>query len=169
MFSITKEFHFSAAHVLTGLALGHQCGRMHGHNYIVKVELTAHNLNEQAFVQDYGELEPIKKYIDEKLDHKFIAESVSQAESYNLGGDQRYILLCQSSAENLAKHIFNVFKDQFPLISAIGISETPKTWAWYNKDIPWVKVVQPNTISGTISIDWGELEARVLKRLKENE
>lgn len=39
MFRITKEFHFSASHQLTGLPEDHQCARLHGHNYIVEVEL----------------------------------------------------------------------------------------------------------------------------------
>lgn len=39
MFRIRKEFHFSASHQLTHLPPDHQCARLHGHNYIVVVEL----------------------------------------------------------------------------------------------------------------------------------
>lgn len=142
MNTITKEFHFSAAHVLTGLAKGHQCGRMHGHNYIVKVELSSYTTNELGFVQDYGELDPIKEYIDKHLDHRFIAESEQQAVFYNLVNTEVFILGKQSSAENLAKHIFDTFKEEFPLLSAVSISETPKTWATYS-----------NYLSDKISVD----------------
>ena len=38
-FAISKEFHFSASHRLEGLHDGHPCGRMHGHNYVVEIEL----------------------------------------------------------------------------------------------------------------------------------
>lgn len=41
MFRITKEFHFSASHQLCRLPVDHQCARLHGHNYIVVVELAA--------------------------------------------------------------------------------------------------------------------------------
>lgn len=39
MRTLSKEFHFSAAHRLEGLQEGHPCGRMHGHNYIIRVFL----------------------------------------------------------------------------------------------------------------------------------
>ena len=45
MYRITKEFHFSASHQLAHLPHDHQCARMHGHNYIVEVELAAFDLN----------------------------------------------------------------------------------------------------------------------------
>ncbi|HBU96439.1 6-pyruvoyl trahydropterin synthase family protein, partial [Thalassospira lucentensis] len=39
MFTITKQFAFSASHQLAGLDADHPCSRLHGHNYIVEVEL----------------------------------------------------------------------------------------------------------------------------------
>lgn len=39
MYVISKEFHFSASHRLASLPPGHQCARMHGHNYQVVLEL----------------------------------------------------------------------------------------------------------------------------------
>lgn len=42
-YEITKEFHFSASHQLDYLPEGHQCKRLHGHNYIVKVTLAQTN------------------------------------------------------------------------------------------------------------------------------
>ena len=50
MYIITKEFAFSASHQLTHLVDGHPCARVHGHNYIIVVELSAEELNEQGFV-----------------------------------------------------------------------------------------------------------------------
>ena len=57
-YRITKEFHFSASHQLKGLPETHQCARLHGHNYIVKVELSSTTLNDHGFVRDYNELAP---------------------------------------------------------------------------------------------------------------
>ena len=45
MFRIRKEFHFSASHRLEHLPPDHQCARLHGHNYVVVVELAAETLN----------------------------------------------------------------------------------------------------------------------------
>ena len=70
MYTISKEFHFSAAHVLDHLPDGHPCARLHGHNYIVVVELEGTDLNDDDFIVDYGELSVLKDWIDEHLDHK---------------------------------------------------------------------------------------------------
>ena len=70
MYIITKEFHFSASHELKKLPENHQCYRLHGHNYILKVELQSKDLDNYDFVLDYGELSNIKIYIDKNFDHK---------------------------------------------------------------------------------------------------
>jgi 6-pyruvoyltetrahydropterin/6-carboxytetrahydropterin synthase len=118
MFTITKEFHFSASHELKKLPEDHQCFRLHGHNYIVKVELESGELNEHDFVQDYGELYKIKKYIDEKFDHRHLNEVMNND---------------NPTAELIAKFFYDKFIDQYPKIVAIHVSETPKTWAIYRK------------------------------------
>lgn len=112
MYTISKEFHFSASHILHGLADGHMCGRMHGHNYLLKVELIAINTDKHGFVKDYRELDPIKQWIDDHLDHRHLND---------VFGD------IQPSAENMAKWLFYKFQIMVPEISAIELSETPKT------------------------------------------
>ena len=118
MFTITKEFHFSASHVLDGLREGHQCGRLHGHNYIVTVELSAEALDPATgFVVDYGELAPLKQLIDDRLDHRHLND----------------VLWTNPTAELLAKWLFDWCQANEPTwpVSGIGVSETPKTWAWF--------------------------------------
>ncbi len=116
MFRITKEYHFSASHQLHGLADDHPCARLHGHNYIVRVELSSAELNETGFVRDYRELDDLKIYIDEKIDHRHLNEV--------LGDDD-------TTAEKLAKHFYDWCKSRWPEVSAVSVSETPKTWAEY--------------------------------------
>lgn len=116
MFRITKEFHFSASHQLTGLPDDHQCARLHGHNYIVEVELSADDLNQHGFVRDYHELAPFKRYIDDCFDHRHLNDVLSHD---------------QSTAETLARHFFEWCYARWPEISAVRVSETPKTWAEY--------------------------------------
>ena len=90
MFRIEKEFAFSAAHQLHGLRAEHPCGRVHGHNYRVVVALESPTLDSTSFVVDYGELSDLKAYIDTVLDHRNLND----------------VLLFQTTAENIAKHIF---------------------------------------------------------------
>ncbi|WP_259782231.1 6-carboxytetrahydropterin synthase QueD [Aestuariispira ectoiniformans] len=116
MFRISKEFHFSASHQLKGLPEDHPCARLHGHNYIVVVELESEALNHVGFVRDYRELGPLKSYIDDELDHRHLNDV--------LGDDQ-------VTAELMAKHLYDWCKAIWPETSAVRISETPKTWAEY--------------------------------------
>jgi 6-pyruvoyltetrahydropterin/6-carboxytetrahydropterin synthase len=78
MLTITKEFHFSASHVLDRLPSWHPCARMHGHNYVVVLELSARreNLTEVGFVRDYRELEAFKKWMDDTIDHRHLNEAM---------------------------------------------------------------------------------------------
>ena len=116
-YAITKEFTFAAAHHLEGLPDTHQCSRPHGHNYTVKVELQAPILNEVGFVVDYGDLKPLKDYIDQTLDHRDLNEVFS----------------FQTSAENLAHHFYDWCHERWPQVVAVHVSETEKTWAVYRR------------------------------------
>ncbi|OUR80237.1 6-carboxytetrahydropterin synthase QueD [Alphaproteobacteria bacterium 46_93_T64] len=116
MYRITKEFHFSASHQLIGLSENHPCARLHGHNYIVEIELQSEELNSVGFVRDYHELAPLKSYIDDTLDHRHLNDILGDA---------------NVTAEHLAKHLFDWCQSRWDEVSAVRISETPKTWAEY--------------------------------------
>lgn len=116
MFRITKKFDFSASHQLTSLPDNHPCARLHGHNYIVKVELMATDLDEHGFVVDYRDLSELKTYIDNTFDHHHLNDV--------LGHDK-------TTAEILAKHFYDFCKSRWDMVSAVMVSETPKTWAEY--------------------------------------
>lgn len=114
MFRITKEFAFSASHQLCQLPADHQCARLHGHNYIVVVELAAPELNAFGFVRDYHDLAPLKRYIDDQFDHRHLNDV--------LGHDG-------VTSEVLARHFHDWCKAHWPETAAVKVSETPKTWA----------------------------------------
>lgn len=109
--TISKEFHFSSAHQLFGLPDTHPCSRLHGHNYILRVFLKG-PVNEIGFVQDYRELDDIKKYVDDILDHRNLNDIFP---------------LHNTTVENMSRILFDMFKDTHPLLCAIEMSETPKT------------------------------------------
>ena len=119
MYRITKRFEFSASHQLGGLPDEHPCARLHGHNYIVEVELQASELNAVGFVRDYRDLSAFKRYLDDTFDHRHINDV--------LGHDR-------ATAETLARHFFEWCFERFPETSAARVSETPKTWAEYRPD-----------------------------------
>ena len=115
MYKISKQFAFSASHILEGLKDNHPCSRLHGHNYILTLHLKSEKLDEKGFVIDYRELDFVKEYIDNQLDHRHLND----------------ILEFNPTAENIARYLFEVFKKELPDLYAVEISETPKTSAIY--------------------------------------
>lgn len=117
MYRIAKAFDFAAAHQLDQLPEGHKCKRLHGHNYRVIVYLEAETLDERSFVVDFGELNVIKKWINETLDHR------------NLNDVMPY----PTTAENLARFIYETWKGRFPQLVKVRVYETEKAWAEYEE------------------------------------
>lgn len=123
MFTITKEFAFSASHQLHGLPDGHQCGRLHGHNYVVEVELQAPRLDATGFVLDYGELAPFKTWLDDNYDHRHLNDFLAQPTAEVMARtmyDVATELLARAHGHNVAWRV-----------SAVRVRETPKTCAEY--------------------------------------
>jgi 6-pyruvoyltetrahydropterin/6-carboxytetrahydropterin synthase len=115
MFTISKRFEFSASHQLAHLPEEHPCSRLHGHNYVVEVELQAELLDACGFVVDYGELKAFKEYLDTTFDH------------HHING----ILSGFPTAENLALYFYGWCASIWPQTAAVRVSETSKTWAEY--------------------------------------
>lgn len=133
MFTISKRFAFSASHQLVFLAAthpDHQCARLHGHNYEVEFVLRSEYLNaaNKSFVRDYGELTPVKLYLDGTLDHQHLNSVLGSPTGE------------ATTAERLAEMLFWKFRSLYPELWAVRVSETPKTWAEYcdhlNPDMP---------------------------------
>jgi len=98
MFRIAKRFEFCASHALVHLPEGHKCREMHGHNYTVEVELAWQTVTKEGFVLDYGDLAPIKQWLDETLDHRHLND----------------VLPCLPTAELIARFIFDRWQGSFP-------------------------------------------------------
>lgn len=122
MFTISKRFDFSASHVLEGLPEGHQCGRLHGHNYSVELELRGQVLNGHGFVHDYGELAPFKRWLDDTLDHRHLNDLVSFQPSAELLAEWLH---------DVAVALLDASKNGSWRVSAVRVHETPKTCAEY--------------------------------------
>lgn len=130
MYEISKEFEFEASHVLTKVPAGHKCGRLpsHGHSYKVMVFIRSYFLDEMGFVMDFGELDFLKKYIDENLDHRFLND----------------VFDFETTAENIAKHIFTMVENYLheknmslniqPWVERVDVWETHKSkGSWINE------------------------------------
>lgn len=118
MYRISKIFSFDAVHCLPHLPSSHKCSRPHGHTYRVQVELATPYLDERGFVIDYGDLSPLKEWIDSTLDHRDLNQVFPDM---------------PTTAEKLAEAIFNWCKYRWPQTERVGVSETQPTWAWYSE------------------------------------
>jgi 6-pyruvoyltetrahydropterin/6-carboxytetrahydropterin synthase len=115
MYRIWKHHRFAASHVLSGLVEGHQCGRLHGHNYLIEIELSSPNLNEIGFVKDFGELKEFKNFIDTEWDHRHLND----------------VLDFNPTAENMAKYLYEKFNALWAEVTAVRVQETETSWAEY--------------------------------------
>lgn len=115
MYTISKQFHFSASHVIEGLPDSHPCSRLHGHNYVAEIVLAAETLNPIGFVVDYNELGLFKCIIDNELDHRHLND----------------VLPCPATAEHIARYLYDRAKAIWPEVTAVRVSETPKTFSEY--------------------------------------
>jgi 6-pyruvoyltetrahydropterin/6-carboxytetrahydropterin synthase len=115
MYKISKQFSFSASHILNLLGKDHPCARVHGHNYVVTVHLKANALDKYGFVKDYKSLKIVKRYIDDALDHRHLNDIIPE----------------HPTSENIARFLFERFKPEIPELYAVEVSETPQTSCIY--------------------------------------
>ena len=119
MYEITKDFHFSASHVLDGLPDDHPCSRLHGHNIIVRLHLADDELDPVGFVVDYRDLDGFKRWLDDQFDHRHLNDRVD----FN------------PTAEHMCRHLYRVAASMGLPVAAVSWSETPKTWATYRPEV----------------------------------
>lgn len=99
MFSISKEFSFSAAHAIRGHRGG--CQNLHGHNYRVRICLAADELDELGMVLDFAQLKAIAREILDPFDHRVINDIPPF--------DER-----NTTAELLAEYVFGEVAKRLP-------------------------------------------------------
>lgn len=119
-YTISKQFSFSASHVLGGLPEDHPCGRVHGHNYEVVVVLESDTVTPPGFVVDYRALDSFKKHLDAVYDHRHLNAFMEM----------------EPTAENMAADLFFWCQGQpwGEFVVAVRVSETPKTWAEFRPE-----------------------------------
>lgn len=123
---ISKDFGFSASHVLDGLPPTHKCTRLHGHSYRVRVTLSG-QADEMGFVLDLCELAWVREVIDAELDHRHLND----------------ILDVNPTAENLAAWLARrivtwlATRPERHRIDGleVGVSETQSSWVVYSTSL----------------------------------
>lgn len=139
-----NDLHFCAAHRIEGHP---KCGRLHGHNYLVSVQLLSNDLNAAGMVMDFGDVKaPLKRFLDSKLDHRFLVSQANvqaqcvyyAAASSNFAVmDDLVVLPVQhTTAEELARYFYHEFEQYLPetvRLYSVTVQETASSSATYMK------------------------------------
>jgi 6-pyruvoyltetrahydropterin/6-carboxytetrahydropterin synthase len=72
MFTVFKDYSFAAAHFIPGHTGG--CQNLHGHNYRVRVQVAARELDALGMVIDFADLKTILAEVLGPFDHHVINE-----------------------------------------------------------------------------------------------
>lgn len=134
MRTITKEFKWDMAHRLPDYQW--KCWNVHWHTYKVLITLewkTVQNgWSNDWMLRDFWLLKPIKEWIDENRDHSYVwVYGDKVTEWLKNEWFKVYVMDMAPTAENMAKILFDKFKNEFPLKS-ITIYETPTSFTTYD-------------------------------------
>jgi 6-pyruvoyltetrahydropterin/6-carboxytetrahydropterin synthase len=110
-FKLWKDFSFEAAHQLTKVPVGHQCGHLHGHSYKVRVHCKGKLDPDRDWVVDYADISAAVRPVIQRLDHTFLNDSFD----------------FETTAENLAWWLAQEFQPRLPSLYAVELFETPTT------------------------------------------
>ena len=114
---IFKDFRFEAAHFLPNVPDTHQCKRMHGHSYRLRVLIEGKPGNESGWVMDFADIKSAVKPVIRRLDHQCLND---------IDG------LENPTAENLAIWIWNEIKPVLSSLTEIHLNETESSGCIYN-------------------------------------
>ena len=129
--------HFDSAHFLTDYH--GKCENIHGHRWNVEVGILSENLQtsgtEKDMVCDFGKFKKIVKEVVGDFDHTFLIEegslSVQTLKNLKEDGFSLTILPYRTTAENLAKDIFDRLEKTGLNVDYVQVSETPNNVAVY--------------------------------------
>lgn len=71
---LVKSFGFEAAHRLPKVPEDHKCFRLHGHSFVVDVEVEGPIDAEKGWLIDYGDVKDAYAPLRDQLDHHYLNE-----------------------------------------------------------------------------------------------
>ena len=131
MHRVTKTIDFCYGHRLVDY--DGKCRYLHGHNGRLEVDVASDSLDDLGMVVDFGEVrDVVKGWIDSALDHRMIlCERDPLLATLKDAGEPLYVMAENPTAENIAKHVFNVARESGLNVTQVRLWETPSSYATY--------------------------------------
>lgn len=116
MYEITIETTFDSAHRLRDYE--GVCERLHGHTYRVQARFRVESLPESGMALDFKIAKKLVNDAVDYMDHNYLNELPE-------------FDICNPTAENIARVIFERVKGQCEIIHSVSVWETPTSCATY--------------------------------------
>ena len=139
MYTLISEASFDSAHFLAQYE--GKCRNIHGHRWIVKVEIYGEKLQEKGSKRekliDFGELKSELKKLVDFYDHSLIIEKNTMREiTLNALKEDGFRIIeveFRPTAENFAKNFYDYFIEKGFSVKSISVYETPNNCAIYSE------------------------------------
>jgi 6-pyruvoyltetrahydropterin/6-carboxytetrahydropterin synthase len=107
MYTITKQFKFTATRQLLGFPIDHPYAQLETKEFIVVFDFSSIGLNKHGYIMDYMEFFSIENFILTDLQGKTLND----------------VFKFNPTPENMAKFFFKRFKKRYCFISAVTVVE----------------------------------------------
>ncbi|VFP80224.1 6-carboxytetrahydropterin synthase QueD [Candidatus Erwinia haradaeae] len=114
--TLFKDFTFEAAHYLPHAPKDHQCATIHGHSFIVRLEVTGVMDPHTGWVVDFSEIKRAFQPIHNQIDHSCLNQIAG---------------LENPTSEVLAAWIWEKVKPTLSMLSAVIVQETCRSGCVY--------------------------------------
>jgi 6-pyruvoyltetrahydropterin/6-carboxytetrahydropterin synthase len=113
---LTRSFRLESARRLPRLPATHPCARVHGHSFVIELELSGPIDPELGWLIDYNDIAAAFEPLRQALDHRFLNEVEG---------------LENPTSEHIARWVFDRLSPTLPALTAVIVMETPETRAIY--------------------------------------
>ncbi len=140
MYSLKTTAAFDSAHFLKDY--NGKCANIHGHRWQIEAEIGGSDLqpdgDKRGMLIDFGDFKASVKHLADSYDHALIIEkdSLRAATKRALTEDGFKLIEVpyRPTAENFAKHFFDLLKAQGLPVQSVTVYETPNNCACYRED-----------------------------------
>ncbi len=138
MYRLKTSASFDSAHFLSGY--DGKCANLHGHHWTLEVSIQGEALQEsgqqRAMLLDFGDLKKAVRNLADDFDHALIYEEHTlKPKTLEALKEEHFRLIAvpfRPTAENFAKHFFEILQKQGLPVERVTVWETPDNCAEYS-------------------------------------